>query len=94
MKQDEAEREIRSFAGNWCASRAKEVYTTDDVEECRVELLAQRPELLEFQAVGWEELTRAWITESLEREGRYLAFKRKTRGAGGEHNPLRQQQRL
>lgn len=82
MTQDEAERGIRSFAGDWCASRAKEAYTSEDVEDCRAELSAQLPELLEFHAVGREELTRAWITESLEREGRYLAFKRKTRGRG------------
>ena len=79
MEQDKAEREIRSFAGDWCAYRANEVYTSDDVEECRLELSAQRPELLECPAEGREELLRAWITEALGREGRYLAFKRKTR---------------
>ncbi len=82
MKQDKAEREIRSFAGDWCACRTKEVYTSDDVEDCRAELSAQRPELLEFDAAGKEELARAWITEALEQEGRYLAFKRRRRGDG------------
>ena len=79
MEQDKAEREITSFAGDWCAYRAKDVYTSDDVEECRLELSAQHANVLEFPAEGREELARAWITEALEREGRHLAFKRKTR---------------